>query len=171
LCRQLGWNPDQDLKIVSGDLSQRAKAFSDPSFAAVFGRPQYLSWLKKGGFHLLPYPDKDDAWPEGCLATSQRLMEEKPNLVQRVVNAIVAATDYARTHKEEAIAVAMKNIGYLGQEAVEGNYEVLREWYSSDISETAIAHIIEVLELKTDRESLKLENFADLSFLRRAHHR
>jgi NitT/TauT family transport system substrate-binding protein len=171
LCRQLGWNPDQDLKIVSGDLSERAKAFSDPSFAAVFGRPQYLSWLKKGGFHLLPYPDKDDAWPEGCLATSQRLMEEKPNLVQRVVNAIVAATDYARTHKEEAIAVAMKNIGYLGQEAVEGNYEVLREWYSSDISETAIAHIIEVLELKTDRESLKLENFADLSFLMRAHHR
>jgi ABC-type nitrate/sulfonate/bicarbonate transport system substrate-binding protein len=165
LCRQLGWNPDQDLEIISGDLSERAKAFSDPTFAAVFGRPQYLSWLKKGGFHLLPYPDKDDAWPEGCLATSQRLIEEKPDLVQRVVNAVVAATDYARTHKEEAIAVAMKNIGYLGQEAVEGNYEVLREWYSSDISETAIAHIIEVLELKTDRQSLNLEEFADLSFL------
>ena len=168
LCRQLGWNPDQDLKIVSGDLSERAKAFSDPSFAAVFGRPQYLSWLKKGGFHLLPYPDKDDAWPEGCLATSQRLIDEKPDSVQRVVNALVAATDYARTQKHEAISVAMKNIGYLGQEAVEGNYEVLREWYSSDISETAIAHIIEVLELKTDRLSLKLENFADLSFLARA---
>ena len=61
LCRRHGWNPDQDLKIVSGDLSERAKAFSDPSFAAVFGRPQYLSWLKKGCFHLLPYPDKDDA--------------------------------------------------------------------------------------------------------------
>jgi NitT/TauT family transport system substrate-binding protein len=169
LCRQLGWNPDQDLKIVSGDLSERAKAFSDPSFAAVFGRPQYLSWLKKGGFHLLPYPDKDDAWPEGCLATSQRLINEKPDSVQRVVNAVVAATNYARTQKHEAISVAMKNVGYLGQEAVEGNYEVLREWYSSDISETAIAHIIEVLELKTDRQSLKLENFADLSFLMRAH--
>jgi NitT/TauT family transport system substrate-binding protein len=167
LCRQLGWNPDQDLKIVSGDLSERAKAFSDPSFAAVFGRPQYLSWLKKGGFHLLPYPDKDDAWPEGCLATSQRLIEEKPDLVQKVVNAVVAATDYARTHKNEAIAVAMKNIGYLGQEAIEGNYEVLREWYSSDISETAIAHVSEVLELKT-AQPLKLADFAELSFLLRA---
>jgi NitT/TauT family transport system substrate-binding protein len=168
LCRRHGWNPDQDLKIVSGDLSERAKAFSDPSFAAVFGRPQYLSWLKKGGFHLLPYPDKDDAWPEGCLATSQRLIEEKPALVQKVVNAVVAATDYARTRKDEAIAVAMKNIGYLGQEAIEGNYEVLREWYSSDISETAIAHVMDVLELKTDRQSLKVEDFADLSFLARA---
>jgi NitT/TauT family transport system substrate-binding protein len=168
LCRRHGWNPDQELKIVSGDLSERAKAFSDPSFAAVFGRPQYLSWLKKGGFHLLPYPDKDDAWPEGCLATSQKLIEEKPDLVQKVVNAVVAATDYARTRKDEAIAVAMKNIGYLGQEAVEGNYEVLREWYSSDISETAIAHVMEVLELKTAGQSLRLADFADLSFLMRA---
>ena len=168
LCRRNGWNPDQDVKIVSGDLSERAKAFSDPSFAAVFGRPQYLSWLKKGGFHLLQYPDKDDAWPEGCLATSQRLIEGKPDLVQKVVNAVVAATDYARTRKDEAITVAMKNIGYLGQEAVEGNYEVLREWYSSDISETAIAHVAEVLELNTAHQSLKLADFADLSFLTRA---
>lgn len=168
LCRRQGWNPDQDLEIVSGDLSERAQAFSDPSFAAVFGRPQYLSWLKKGGFHLLPYPDKDDAWPEGCLATSQRLIAEKPDLVQRVVNAVVAATEYARTQKDEAIAVAMKNIGYLGQEAVEGNYEVLREWYSSDISETAIVHVMDVLELKTAGQALTLADFADLSFLMRA---
>jgi NitT/TauT family transport system substrate-binding protein len=167
LCRRYGWNPDKDLKIVSGDLSERAQAFADPSFAAVFGRPQYLSWLKKGGFHLLQYPDKDDAWPEGCLATSQRLIEEKPELVQKVVNAIVAATDYARARKDEALVVAMKNLGYLGQEAVAGNYDVLREWYSSDITETAIDHVLEVLELKNDRQTLKLEDFADLSFLRR----
>jgi len=167
LCRRHGWNPDRDLEIVSGDLSERAKAFSDASFAAVFGRPQYLSWLKKGGFHLLQYPDKDDAWPEGCLATSQRLIEEKPDSVQKVVNAVVSATDYARNHKDEAISVAMKNVGYLGQEAVEGNYEVLREWCSSDISATAIAHVMDVLELTADRQSVKLENFVDRSFLMR----
>ncbi len=166
LCRRLGWQPDQDLEIVSGDLSERAQAFSDPSFAAVFGRPQYLSWLKKGGFHLLPYPDKDDAWPEGCLATSQALIEEKPDVIQKVVNAVVTATEYARSHKEEALAVAMNHVGYLGKEAVEGNYEVLREWYSNDISETAIAHIVEVLELKNEpAKQLRLEDFADLSFL------
>jgi ABC-type nitrate/sulfonate/bicarbonate transport system substrate-binding protein len=117
--------------------------------------------------HLLRYPDQDDAWPEGCLATSQALIEEKPEVVQKAVNAVVAATDYARTHKDEAVAIAMNHVGYLGKEAVEGNYEVLREWYSSDISETAIAHIVEVLELKTSGRSLKLEDFADLSFLMR----
>ena len=166
LCRGLGWQPDQDLEIVSGDLSARAQAFSDATFTAVFGRPQYLTWLKKGGFHLLPYPDKDDAWPEGCLATSQALIEEKPDVVQKVVNAVVAATEYARSHKEEAVAVAMKHVGYLGQDAVQGNYDVLRDWYSNDITETAIAHIVEVLELKTEPTTpIRLQDFADLSFL------
>jgi NitT/TauT family transport system substrate-binding protein len=169
LCRAYGWQPDRDLEVVSGDLAARAKAFADPSFSAVFGRPQYLAWLKKGGFHLLPYLDKDDAWPEGCLATSQALIEEKPDVVQKVVNAVVAATDYARTHKDDAIAVAMNHVGYLGKEAVEGNYDVLREWYSSDITETAIAHIVEVLELRTERfPTVKLNDFADLSFLMRS---
>jgi ABC-type nitrate/sulfonate/bicarbonate transport system substrate-binding protein len=167
LCRHYGWQLDRDLEVISGDLAARAKAFTDPSFSAVFGRPQYLAWLKKGGFHLLPYPDKNDAWPEGCLATSQAFIEEKSEVVQKTVNAVVAATDYARTHKDEAVAIAMKHVGYLGKEAVEGNYDVLREWYSSDISETAIAHIVEVLELKTAGRSTNLEDFADLSFLMR----
>jgi NitT/TauT family transport system substrate-binding protein len=169
LCRRLGWHSDVDLEVVSGDLSERAQAFSDPSFAAVFGRPQYLSWLKKGGFHLLPYPDKDDAWPEGCLATSQTMIARNPEVVQKVVNAVVAATEYARNHKEEAVAVAMNHVGYLGEEGVQGNYDVLRDWYSNDISETAIAHIVEVLELKQDpAKPVRLEDFADLSFLLRA---
>jgi ABC-type nitrate/sulfonate/bicarbonate transport system substrate-binding protein len=168
LCRGQGWNPERDVEIVSGDLAARAQAFSDPSFAAVFGRPQYLSWLKQGGFHLLSYPDKDDTWPEGCLATSQALIDANPELVQKVVNAVVAATDYARDHRDEAIAVAMKHVGYLGQEAVAGNYDVLREWYSNDITATAIAHILEVLELqKEPSRQVPLENFVDLSFLMR----
>jgi ABC-type nitrate/sulfonate/bicarbonate transport system substrate-binding protein len=168
LCRRYGWDADRDLEVISGDLAARAKAFADPSFSAVFGRPQYLAWLKKGGFHLLPYPDKDDAWPEGCLATSQALIEKKPDVLQKVVNAVVAATDYARNHKDDAIAVAMKHVGYLGKETVEGNYDVLREWYSNDISEMAIAHIVEVLGLKSERfPTVKLDDFAHLSFLMR----
>jgi ABC-type nitrate/sulfonate/bicarbonate transport system substrate-binding protein len=169
LCRGQGWQPDRDIEMVSGDLAQRAQAFSDPSFAAVFGRPQYLSWLKKSGFHLLSYPDKDDAWPEGCLATSQKLIDGEPELVQKVVNAVVAATEFARSNKPEALEIAMRHVGYLGQAEVEGNYDVLREWYSNDITATAIAHIVEVLELKRQAaRPIELHDFADLSFLARA---
>jgi NitT/TauT family transport system substrate-binding protein len=169
LCRGLGWQPEQDLEMVSGDLAERAQAFSDPSFAAVFGRPQYLSWLKKSGFHLLPYPDKDDAWPEGCLATSQKLIDEKPEIVQKVVDAVFQATEFARNHKSEALEIAMRHVGYLGADEVEGNYDVLREWYSNDISETAIKHIVEVLELnRAGAQPIRLVDFADLSFLKRA---
>jgi NitT/TauT family transport system substrate-binding protein len=172
LCRRLGWRPDQDLEIVSGDLAERAQAFADASFAAVFGRPQYLSWLKESGFHLLPYPEEDDAWPEGCLATSATMIERQPELVQSVVDAVVAATEYAKNHKEDAIAAAMRHVGYLGAEAVEGNYDVLRGWYSNAISETAIMHIVQVLALKQDSSKpLRLEDFAEMSFLERTRKR
>jgi hypothetical protein len=84
--------------------------------------------LKKGGFHLLRYPAEDDAWPEGCLAPGEALIQEKPQVIKKVVNAVVAATEYAKTHRNEAVAVAMKHVGYLGEEAVQGNYDVLRDW-------------------------------------------
>jgi hypothetical protein len=42
---------------------------------------------------------------------------------------------------------------------------VLREWYSNDISETAIKHIVEVLELKSPgAQPIRLVDFVDLSF-------
>lgn len=169
LCHRYGWQPGRDLEVVSGELSQRAKAFLDPSLSAVFGRAQYLFWLRKGRFHLLPYPDPDNAWPEGCLATSQKLIDENPDVVQRVVNAVVKATDFVKTYRDEAIAVAIKNVPYLDREAVEGNYDVLRQWYSTAVSEAAIAHIEEVLTTGSGQaRGPKLDEVADLSFLARA---
>lgn len=168
LCHRYGWEPGKDIEIVSGELSDRAKVFLDPTFAAVFGRPQYLFWIKKGDFHLLSYPDPERAWPEGGIATSLRLIEENPQAAQKVVNAVVQATEYLKNHRDEAIAIAMKHVPYLNQEAAEGNYDILREWYSYEVSETAIAHQAEVLSVAMKQfRALKLDDVADLSFLKR----
>jgi sulfonate transport system substrate-binding protein len=168
LCRFYGWQAEKDLEIVRGELSDRVKAFLDPTFAAVFGRPQYLFWLKKGGFHLLPYPE-NRAWAEAGLVTSLRLIREKPDVVQKVVNAIVAATEYLKQNRDEAVNVARKNVPYLTQEAAEGNYDVFRDWYSYDISEGAIAHQAEVFGMaKNQFRPVKLDEVADLSFLEKA---
>jgi ABC-type nitrate/sulfonate/bicarbonate transport system substrate-binding protein len=168
LCRYYGWQAEKDLEIVRGELSDRVKAFLDPTFAAVFGRPQYLFWLKKGGFHLLPYPE-NRAWAEAGLATSLRLIREKPEVVQKVVNAIVMATEYLKQNRDEAVNVARKNVPYLTQEAAEGNYDVFREWYSYDISEGAIAHQAEVFGMASKNfRPVKLDEVADLSFLQKA---
>jgi ABC-type nitrate/sulfonate/bicarbonate transport system substrate-binding protein len=169
LCHRYGWELGKDLHVVTGDLSARAKVFSDPSFSAVFGRPQYLFWLKKGGFHLLPYPDADRAWPEGGITTSVDLIENNPEAVQKVVNAVVQATEYVKHNRDAAIELAMKNVPDLNRDAAEGNYDVLRDWYSSEVSESAIAHLTEVHNIATkNSRAVKLAEVADLSFLRRA---
>lgn len=169
LCNKYGWRPDVDIEIVSGELADRVKAFSDPSFAAVFGRAEYLFWVKKGGFHLLRYPDPEAGWPGAGIGTSLRMIKENPDAVQRVVNAVAAATEFLKTHRDEAIAVAKRKVPHLNQEAIEANYDLTRESYTSDISEGAIKHLIEVLRVAKGRERpLKFEDVADLSFLRNA---
>ncbi|HET8562941.1 MAG TPA: ABC transporter substrate-binding protein [Candidatus Binatia bacterium] len=169
LCHRYNWELGKDLHVVRGDLSERSKAFFDSSFSAVFGRPQYLFWLKKGGFHLLPYPDPGRAWPEAGVTTSLRLIQENPEAVQRVVNAVVLATEYLKHDRDAAVEIALKNVPYLDREAAEGNYDVLRDWYSSEVSESAIAHLTEVHAVATKHSRvIKLEEVADLSFLRNA---
>jgi ABC-type nitrate/sulfonate/bicarbonate transport system substrate-binding protein len=169
LCHRYGWEPGKDIEIVSGESSDRAQAFNDPSYAAVFGRPQYLFWLKKGGFHLLTYPEPERAWPQGGLVTSLRLIKEDPGAVQKVVNGVILATEYLKNHRDEAIAVALDKVPYLNREAAEGNYDTLREWYSYEVSGAAIAHQAEVLGVaKKQFRPMKLDDVAELSFLKRA---
>jgi NitT/TauT family transport system substrate-binding protein len=169
LCKRYGWRPGVDLEIVSGTVADRVKAFLDPSFAAVFGRAEYLFWIKKGGFHLLPYPDPERGWPGVGIGTSLRMIKENPDTVQRVVAAIVAATEFLKTYRDEAIAVAKTKVSHLGQEEIEANYDLMRSSYTSDISAGAIKHLVEVLVAAKGRERpLKLEDVADLSFLRKA---
>jgi NitT/TauT family transport system substrate-binding protein len=169
LCRKYGWNPDADIEIVPGELADRVKAFSDPSFAAVFGRAEYLFWIKKGGFHLLGYPDPERGWPGAGLATSLNLIRKEPDSVQRVVNGVVAATEFLKTHREEAIAIAKRHITHLDQEAIEANYDLMRPWYTCEISAGAIKHQAEVLGIaRGGYRSLNVEDVAELSFLRKA---
>lgn len=166
LCKRYGWEPGKDIEIVPGELSERANGFADPNLSAVFGRPQYLFWLKKGGYHLLPYPDADDTWPEAGLAAGLKLTQEQPEVVQKVVNAVVMATEFVRRNRDEAINVTLRNVPYLDREAVEGNYDVLRQWYTNEITEAGVTHQAEVLTIKEDKpRHLKLQEVADLSFL------
>jgi len=169
LCHRYGWNPHTDIEIVPGELADRVKAFSDPSFAAVFGRAEYLFWIKKGGFHLLDYPDLERGWPGAGLATSVNLIRKDPDSVQRVVNGVVASTEFLKTHRDEAVAIAKRHITHLDQEAIEANFDLMRPWYTCEISSGAIKHQAEVLGIaRGEYRPLEVEDIADLSFLRRA---
>jgi len=170
ICSRFGWQPGKDIELVHGDAVDRIHAFQDPEISAVFARAQYLFWAEKAGFRPMFHRDPKVAWYDGGLATSVNLIRKDPDVVQRVVTAVVQASQFVKENEEEAIAVALRRIPYLDQEQAQGNYKVLRDNLSCDITATGIHYMAKVLgQVKGTPRQLKLEEVADLSFLHQAH--
>lgn len=170
LCKKNGWIPGKDITIIHGDAEDRIHVFQDPTVSAVLGRTQYLFWAKQAGFHPVPFWDKKTVWHEGGLCTSIHMIQEHPDLVYAAVKATVKAMSYVKENKAKVVAVALKNIPYLTQEDAEGNYDVLRDTFTCDITAPGIRYMVEVLGLAKDSpRRLTLEDVADLSFLQRAY--
>ena len=168
LSKQLGWEIGKDINTVRGDAVDRIKAFQDPSISAIIAREEYVYWAVKAGWRLLNYPEAYMRWHGGGLCTSAKLIREQPDVVYKAVKAVLQATEYLNSHREEAIALALKRIGHLSREEAEGNYDVhLRSGgYSCAITEEGIRFKSEVLSLaKGVKRQVTLQEVADLSFL------
>jgi hypothetical protein len=80
----------------------------------------------------------------------------------KTVNAVVAATDM-RNHKDDAIAVAMNHVGYLGRRRLKATMKCAR---GTPTILTKPLSLIVSSGLKSERfPTVKLNDFADLSFL------
>jgi NitT/TauT family transport system substrate-binding protein len=169
LCARYGLRPDIDLEIVKGDSVGRAKAFEDPTIAAVFARSQFLYWGTKAGFQPLNYPDPGMGWYEGGLAAGVSLLTRQADLVQKVVNAVVRATAFLKENEKEAIDVALKRIPNLDRAEAEGNYRILRGGFVDNLEPSVIDYMSKVVgTVKGSDRQVTLEDVADLSFLHEA---
>jgi ABC-type nitrate/sulfonate/bicarbonate transport system substrate-binding protein len=172
LCSRYGLRPGIDLEVVQGDSVGRARAFEDPTIAAVFARSQFLYWGTKAGFRPLPYPDPGMGWYEGGLAAGVSLMTRHPEAIQKVVSAVVRATDYLKINEKEAVEVALKRIPNLDRDEAEGNYRILREGFVDNLEPSVIDYMANVVgTIKATPRRVTLEEVADLSFLREAQRR
>ena len=172
LCSRYGLRPGVDVEVVQGDSVGRAKAFEDPTIAAVFARSQFLYWGTKAGFRPLHYPDPGMGWYEGGLAAGVSLITRHPDVIQKVVNAVVRATDFLKTNEKEAVEVALKRIPQLNRDEAEGNYAILREGFVDNLEPSVIDYMSNVVgTVKASPRRVTLEEVADLSFLREAHRR
>ena len=169
ICQQNNWRPGEDIHVLYGDAVDRIKAFQNPDIAAVFARAQYLVWGQEAGFHGLRYQEEGVVWEDGGLVTSIDTIRKNPELVQKVVNAVVLATDLVKKERDTAIRVGMKWIPYLDQQGTEGNYDFLRDDFSCDISPKCIDYMARVLGVvKESSRPLTFEEVADASFIERA---
>lgn len=172
LCTRHGLRPGVDVEVVQGDSVGRAKAFEDPTISAVFARSQFLYWGTKAGFKPLYYPDPGMGWYEGGLAAGAALIQKQPEAIQKIVNAVVRATEYLKNHEEDAVEVALKRIPNLSRDEALGNYRILREGFVGELMPSVIDYMANVVgTVKAGTRRVTLDEVTDLSFLREARRR
>ena len=89
--------------------------------------------------------------------------------MQKIVNALVRATEYLKSSESEAAAVALKRIPNLSHEEALGNYRILREGFVGELVPSVIDYMATVVgTVKSSARRVTLEEVADLSFLRKA---
>jgi ABC-type nitrate/sulfonate/bicarbonate transport system substrate-binding protein len=110
-----------------------------------------------------------DVWPgaPGCsLATSERLVREQPELVQRVVTAYVQAAQYVKTHPEDSAEIASRYIGVNARFihlALRVNQPDIHAIRNKDAIEQILA-----LMMKLNYLTAMPSGYCELSFLDRA---
>jgi NitT/TauT family transport system substrate-binding protein len=107
LLRSKGFNPALLQQIVIGDTRLRAQALMTGVVEVVSLSPPHDLLLKNMGYNILAGPP-EVGLPASGLFTSNRLLQENPQLVTRSLRAVVKANRLIAENRQETIAVMRK---------------------------------------------------------------
>jgi len=164
LMKSLG--AETTIRLPSGDAAILAFVGSAAD-AAVMVEP-YATMLEVRGLGRV-LRRTGDVWPgaPGCsLATSRRLLRERPDLVRAVVRAFVSGARHVHAEPDDAAAIAGRYIGVSGEicrRALDSNRPNVRALHNTEAME-------EVLELMLELGYVteKPKDFTDLRFVEEA---
>lgn len=121
-------HPDKDVEYISlpGNEPKIAALKQGIISGALLAPPADYLAMKSGMKRLVSLADvfKDTAFT-GLAATS-RTIRENPQMVKRMVRAIVRAVIHTRNNSEDALLVSMKRLG-LERDAAQDAYQMIRE--------------------------------------------
>jgi NitT/TauT family transport system substrate-binding protein len=121
-------NPDKDVEYISlpGNEPKIAAMKQGIISGALLAPPADYLAMKSGMKRLVSLADvfKDTAFT-GLAATSKTI-KENPQMVKRMVRAIVRAVIHTRDNSEDALLVSMKRLG-LDRDAAQDAYQMIRE--------------------------------------------
>lgn len=122
LLRSKGFNPALLQQIVIGDTRLRAQALMTGVVQAVSLSPPHDLLLKNMGYNILAGPP-EIGLPASGLFTSNRLLQENPQTVNRALRAVVKANRFIAENRQETIAVMLKWLPQT-QEVARQSYDV-----------------------------------------------
>ncbi|MDR3288962.1 MAG: ABC transporter substrate-binding protein [Peptococcaceae bacterium] len=162
-------DPDKDVNLIGGDYIERVHAFENAAIDGCQDRLQTWYFAKKAGWNYLKFPDPSVLTDSGGLSTTLKMIKENPEVVGKVVKAIVRATKFIKENREEAIDVASKLIDYMSREDIAGQYDILRDCYSADIAPVSINFMVAATaDFLNVQNRPKFEDLVELSFLNKA---
>jgi ABC-type nitrate/sulfonate/bicarbonate transport system substrate-binding protein len=121
-------NPDKDVEYISlpGNEPKIAAMKQGLISGALLAPPSDYLAMKSGMKRLVSLADvfKDTAFTG--LAATAKTIRENPQMVRRMVRAIVQSVIYTRDNPEDALQVTMKRLG-LQRDAAQDAYQMIRE--------------------------------------------
>ena len=94
------------------------------------------------------------------------MIQEKPEVVRKVVKVYVQALEYVKKNREEAIQTILRNVPYLDNEGATGSCDVLRDLWSPTLEPSSVEYMAEVIGVATgSTQRPRFEDMADISYL------
>jgi NitT/TauT family transport system substrate-binding protein len=148
LLRSKGFNPTLLQQLVIGDTRLRAQALMTGVVQVVSLSPPHDLLLKSLGYNVLAGPP-EVGLPASGLFTSNRLLKENPQAVNRTLRAVVKANRLIAESRQETIAVMLKWLPQT-QEVASQSYDVELKALTKDgqMTDTELENLIDRLEEK-----------------------
>ncbi|MBI1993226.1 MAG: ABC transporter substrate-binding protein [Deltaproteobacteria bacterium] len=172
LVRGLGLEPDKDVPILQvGGAPERAAAFRTGRIAG-FPSPPGIIHLAKGMPHrvLISTADfqKRFEFPFICATTTKSYLSRQRDTVKKVLMALIEATQFFKTHKEESKKILAKYSRQNNDAYLENSYTALVKLYDRVplITRAGVETQIRDALARKPGARLRFEDMADESIVR-----
>ena len=169
--KHFGLDPEKEIKFVArGSIPARLAAMQQGLTAATLGSAPMDHLGIKLGFVVLARVRELFSYPDSGLVTTLKKIKERPNEVERVIEAGIKANQYIRNEREGTIQFFMARLK-IDKEIAAATYDSVSKAFSEDgrIPEDGLRRVVEEAKkiAKVTRE-VPLQEVADLSLLRDA---
>jgi ABC-type nitrate/sulfonate/bicarbonate transport system substrate-binding protein len=155
-----------DYLNIPGDQAKTAALMQGIAAAALMAPPGDRNLLKEGFKRLVYVGDVFKNVPFSALLTTAKVIQEQPDLVQRVVTAVTKALLFIRENREGGIEMIMRH-GQVDREVASSLYDLMHDAYVPELTPEGIMQRAE-LEFATlkERPHFDPKAFMDDRFLK-----
>ena len=172
ILRKYGMNPEKDVTFLQiGGSSSRFAAMESGAVQAAMLVPPFNNFATKRGFNQLMSFNEIMNIPLGGLAVHTQKLKEKPEEIVKMIKAVLKATDYIRTRKNDILSYLEAKWGIKESDVRENIYRDMVGLFSRDgvASDETMKNVVQLVrDTRKSKDDKTLADIFDWSFAKRA---